>query len=93
MRTQLRTHTRERRLDEEYDDVDSMGYRDLCLNVEVGWVIRNGVVQMEAVKNWLYLDCKTLVCEIQGTYACVFKKKERPVTVCVCICVCVSCVL
>ncbi len=45
-----------------------MGYRDLCLNVEVGWTLQKGVVQFEAVQNWVDMECRTLICEIQGVF-------------------------
>jgi len=60
------------RLDANYNDLASMGYRDLCLNVEVGWTLQNGVVHFEQVKNWVDLECKTLICEIQGMYICMY---------------------
>jgi hypothetical protein len=65
------THSNEYRLDPDYKDSASMGYRDLCLNVEVGWSLQNGVVHFEDVKNWADMECRTLICEIQGMYSCV----------------------
>ncbi|KAJ1475269.1 hypothetical protein T484DRAFT_1829108, partial [Baffinella frigidus] len=53
------------RFDESYDDIKSGGYRDLSLNVEVGWVMAEGVVSFEKVKDWARLECQRHICEIQ----------------------------
>jgi hypothetical protein len=76
------------RLDLCYKDIESMGYRDLCLNVEVGWTVENGAVQLQDVKDWFYLDCKTLICEIQGIcmhviYIYIYIYGLRDIKVCV----------
>ncbi len=42
----------ENRVDPSYNDEASMGYRDLALNVEVGWLISNGMVQFQRVRGW-----------------------------------------
>jgi hypothetical protein len=54
------------RLDPKYQDAETMGYRDLSLNVEVGWVMHQGIVQFEPVKHWESKQCNTHICEIQG---------------------------
>jgi hypothetical protein len=54
------------RFDNAWDDKRSMGYRDLCLNVEVGWIISNeGVLTFQKVRDWTRLCCITHICEIQ----------------------------
>jgi len=54
------------RFDDAWDDERSMGYRDLCLNVEVGWIISNeGVLTFQKVCDWTKLGCITHICEIQ----------------------------
>jgi hypothetical protein len=60
----------ENRFDPSYNDVESMGYRDLALNVEVGWLISKGskgtpVVAFQKVRDWRRLNCPTHICEIQ----------------------------
>ena len=55
----------ENRFDPSYNDVESMGYRDLALNVEVGWLIRKGMVAFQKVRDWRRLNCPTHICEIQ----------------------------
>jgi hypothetical protein len=41
----------ENRFDPWYNDDMSMGYRDLALNVEIGWLISNGMVQFQKVRD------------------------------------------
>jgi len=53
------------RFDESYDDTMSGGYRDLSLNVEVGWVMKEGLVSFEKVRDWGRLVCQRHICEIQ----------------------------
>mmetsp|Transcript_69487 Transcript_69487/g.159366 ORF Transcript_69487/g.159366 Transcript_69487/m.159366 type:complete len:135 (+) Transcript_69487:306-710(+) len=53
------------RFDESYDDNKSGGYRDLSLNVEVGWTIKDGAVFFENVQDWNALECQHHICEIQ----------------------------
>jgi hypothetical protein len=53
------------RFDPSYNDVESMGYRDLALNVEVGWIICKGLVAFQKVCDWQRLKCSTHICEIQ----------------------------
>ena len=55
----------ENRFDPSYNDEASMGYRDLALNVEVGWLISDGMVQFQKVRDWRRLNCPTHICEIQ----------------------------
>jgi hypothetical protein len=55
----------ENRFDASYNDEKSMGYRDLALNVEVGWLINNGFVSFQKVRDWRRLNCSTHICEIQ----------------------------
>jgi hypothetical protein len=55
----------ENRFDASYNDETSMGYRDLALNVEVGWLINNGCVSFQKVRDWRRLRCITHICEIQ----------------------------
>ena len=55
----------ENRFDPSYNDEANMGYRDLALNVEVGWFISNGMVQFQKVRDWRRLNCPTHICEIQ----------------------------
>jgi hypothetical protein len=57
----------ENKFDPSYDANSStlMGYRDLTLNVEVGWLISNGMVSFQRVRNWRLLNCLTHICEIQ----------------------------
>jgi len=53
------------RFDGSYDDTTSAGYRDLSLSVEVGWVMREGRVSFERVRDWKALECQRHICEIQ----------------------------
>ncbi|KAJ1472092.1 hypothetical protein T484DRAFT_1915314 [Baffinella frigidus] len=54
------------RFDESYDDNKSGGCRDLSLSVEVvGWVLREGLVSFERVRDWEALECQRHICEIQ----------------------------
>jgi hypothetical protein len=55
----------ENKFDPSYDAEASMGYRDLALNVEVGWLVSNGMVSFQKVRNWRRLKCLTHICEIQ----------------------------
>ncbi len=55
----------ENRFDSLYDDEESMGYRDLALNVEVGWIVIGGTVSIQLVRDWRRLNCTTHICEIQ----------------------------
>jgi len=55
----------ENRFDPSYAVETSRGYRDLALNVEVGWLISNGLVSFQKVRDWRRLDCYTHICEIQ----------------------------
>ena len=55
----------ENRFDSSYDDEESMGYRDLALNVEVGWIVIGGTVYIQLVRDWRRLNCTTHICEIQ----------------------------
>ncbi|KAJ1477114.1 hypothetical protein T484DRAFT_1963970, partial [Baffinella frigidus] len=53
------------RFDESYDDDKSGGYRDLSLNVEVGWRMEEGMVSFEKVQDWGRFECQRHICEIQ----------------------------
>jgi len=53
------------RFDESYDDSKSGGYRDLSLAVEVGWIMREGQVSFERVRDWEANECHKHICEIQ----------------------------
>jgi len=53
------------RFDESYDDTKTGGYRDLSLSVEVGWVIREGLVSFNKVCDWEALESQRHICEIQ----------------------------
>jgi hypothetical protein len=55
----------ENRFDPSYDYLASMGYRDLALNVEVGWIMQKGMVSIQKVRDWRPLNCITHICEIQ----------------------------
>ena len=55
----------ENRFDPSYAVETSMGYRDLALNVEVGWLISNGMVSFQKVRDWRRINCYTHICEIQ----------------------------
>jgi ppGpp synthetase/RelA/SpoT-type nucleotidyltranferase len=55
----------ENRFDPSYDAEKSMGYRHLVLNVEVGWLISDGLVAFQKVCDWRRLNCHTHICEIQ----------------------------
>jgi hypothetical protein len=55
----------ENRFDPSYDEELSWGYRDLALNVEVGWIISSGMVSFQKVCDWRRLNCITHICEIQ----------------------------
>jgi hypothetical protein len=57
----------ENKFDPSYNANSStlMGYRDLTLNVEVGWLISNGLVSFQKVRNWQRLNCLIHICEIQ----------------------------
>jgi hypothetical protein len=55
----------ENRFDPSYNDVGSMGYRDLALNIEVGWLVSKGLVAFQKVCDWQRLNCLTHICEIQ----------------------------
>jgi hypothetical protein len=55
----------ENKFDPSYDAEASMGYRDLALNVEVGWLVSDGMVSFQKVRNWRLLNCLTHICEIQ----------------------------
>jgi hypothetical protein len=57
----------ENKFDPSYNANSStlMGYRDLTLNVEVGWLMSNGLVSFQKVRNWRRLKCLTHICEIQ----------------------------
>jgi len=55
----------ENRFDPSYADETSMGYRDLALNVEVCWLISNGIVSFQKVRDWQQINCCTHICEIQ----------------------------
>ncbi|KAJ1495424.1 hypothetical protein T484DRAFT_1876083 [Baffinella frigidus] len=57
--------TRPSRFDVRFDDNSSGGYRDLSLSVEVGWVMREGLVSFERVQDWEALECQRHICEIQ----------------------------
>jgi hypothetical protein len=54
----------ENRFDPSYDDRANMGYRDLSLNIEVGWLSRDNV-SFQKVRDWRRLNCMTHICEIQ----------------------------
>jgi len=53
------------RLDTRYDDSQSAGYRDLSMNVEVWWSMKDGLVSFEREHNWDNLTCSSHICEIQ----------------------------
>jgi hypothetical protein len=55
----------ENRFDPAYDDETSMGYRDLALNIEVGWSVSSGTVSIQKVRDWRRLGCITHICEIR----------------------------
>ena len=55
----------ENRFDPLYDDETSMGYRDLALNIEVGWSVRSRTVSIQKVRDWRRLGCITHICEIR----------------------------
>ena len=59
----------ENRFDPSYADESSMGYRDLALNIEVGWLMssdsHSGIVSFQKVRDWQRLNCYTHICEIQ----------------------------
>jgi hypothetical protein len=59
----------ENRFDPSYADESSMGYRDLALNIEVGWLMssdsHSGMVSFQKVRDWRRLNCYTHICEIQ----------------------------
>jgi hypothetical protein len=61
----------ENRFDSSYGDEESMGYRDLALNIEasVVWLIssvsHSGMVSFQKVRDWRRLRCITHICEIQ----------------------------
>ena len=55
----------ENRFDPSYAVETSLGNRDLALNVEVGWLISNGMVSFQKVRDWRRLNCITHICEIR----------------------------
>ena len=58
----------ENRFDPSYEDETSMGYRDLALNIEVGWIVSSDVmsaVSFQKVRDWRRLNCITHICEIR----------------------------
>jgi hypothetical protein len=55
----------ENRFDPSHDDELSWGYRDLAMNVEVGWIVSSGMVSFQKVCDWRRLNCITHICEIQ----------------------------
>jgi hypothetical protein len=58
----------ENRFDPSYADETSMGYRDLALNIEVGWrsdTSDRAIVSFQKVCDWRRLNCITHICEIQ----------------------------
>ena len=71
----------ENRFDPSYNDKASMGYRDLALNVEVGWLINNGFVSFQKVRDWRRLRCITHICEIQvrtrAIHVCAVEGHEK----------------
>jgi hypothetical protein len=71
----------ENKFDPSYDAEASMGYRDLALNVEVGWLVSNGMVSFQKVRNWRLLNCLTHICEIQirtrSIHTCAVKGHQK----------------
>ncbi len=55
----------ENRFDPSYDRRANMEYRDLALNIEVGWLISRGTVSFQKVRDWRRLNCMTHICEIE----------------------------
>lgn len=55
----------ENRLDVAYDDSKTWGFRNLPLNVEVGWILIGDKVSFQKVRDWKRLGCTTHICEIQ----------------------------
>ena len=55
----------ENRLDVAYDDSKAWGFRNLPLNVEVGWILIGDKVSFQKVRDWKRLGCTTHICEIQ----------------------------
>jgi len=54
----------ENRFDENYDaDVLSAGYRDVSMNVEVGWQMEDGLVVFKPVREWGKM--RRHICELQ----------------------------
>jgi hypothetical protein len=54
----------ENRFDPSCDDSANMGYRDLALNIEVGWLSRDNV-SFQKVRDRRRVNCMTHICEIQ----------------------------
>ena len=73
----------ENKFDPSYDDETSMGYRDLALNIEVGWIVSSDVmsaVSFQKVRDWRRLNCITHICEIRirtrSGHACALEGHE-----------------
>jgi len=63
----LRVHKIKNRFDPEYDDTTTAGYRDIALQVEVGWIVgKDGMCWFVPVSHWKSdVRVDRLVCEVQ----------------------------
>jgi len=59
----FRLSTIENRFDPDYDPGNSAGYRDVSINIEVGWKMQEGVVVFLPIHEWD--DYHRHICEVQ----------------------------
>jgi len=45
--------------------IPSVGYRNISLNLEVGWVSNLGVIEMLPVREWEFQRAQRHICEVQ----------------------------
>mmetsp|Transcript_47846 Transcript_47846/g.109088 ORF Transcript_47846/g.109088 Transcript_47846/m.109088 type:complete len:174 (+) Transcript_47846:178-699(+) len=72
----FRLHRLKNRFDRGYDSRRSGGYRDLSLNVEVGWVVQNGSPKFIPLDSWNRRVSETHICEIQVHLRSVYDIKQ-----------------
>lgn len=66
------------RLSPSYDVRQTSGYRDIWLNVEVGWVAEGGSVQLIPVELWDKAHAQTHVCEVQIHIRRLHEESTKP---------------
>jgi hypothetical protein len=62
----FRLCTIDNRFDPDYDPEESAGYRDVSINIEVGWKMQEGVVVFLPVHEWG--DYHRHICEVQVSF-------------------------